>query len=195
MKIGVISDTHGNVNAWRRATAHFDGVDLIIHAGDVLYHPPRLGWSEGYDIPAFAEAVNGSSVPIVFVQGNCDPHVYEELLDTSVHAPNALVEHGGVRIFVMHGHLFGLKGQVMTREQMIEAGRRAGADYFVSGHTHVPVLDDVGGLVLMNPGSPSIPKFEISGEPAPSVGIIAGDGAKIININDGSVIMEVKRGR
>ncbi|NLU43022.1 MAG: phosphodiesterase, partial [Firmicutes bacterium] len=42
MRIGVISDTHGSVTAWRKA---YDQVlrsaDLIVHAGDLLYHGPR----------------------------------------------------------------------------------------------------------------------------------------------------------
>ena len=46
MKIGVLSDTHGNITALKRALDLFANVDLIVHAGDVLYHPPRLGCTE-----------------------------------------------------------------------------------------------------------------------------------------------------
>ena len=58
------------------------------------------------------------------------------------------------------------------------------------GHTHVPVLEDVGGMLLMNPGSPAIPKYEANGEPIPTVGLITDSGAKIINITDGSTLIE-----
>jgi hypothetical protein len=185
MKLGVISDTHGNIDAWNRAIPFFEGADLIIHAGDVLYHPPRLGWMEGYDIPAFVEALNGSKTPIVIAQGNCDPQVYEELLEMPVQSPYALVEFEGVRIVVNHGHL-------LTPDAMIDLARRYKARYLISGHTHVPDLDHYGDVILMNPGSPAIPKIEIDGSPAPSVGLITETGARIVNLNDGSLILEAK---
>lgn len=183
MKIGVISDTHGNIAALDRALKIFEGVDVIVHAGDVLYHPPRLGCTEGYDIPAFVERLNSLTIPVIIAQGNCDPQVYEELLKMPVQSPYAFLDFGGVRVVANHGHL-------MSREQMVETGRRYRVHYFVSGHTHVPVLEDVGGVVLMNPGSPAIPKYEVNGEPVPTVGIITDSSAEIINIADGSVLMQ-----
>lgn len=186
MRIGVISDTHGSVAALRKALELFADVDMIIHAGDVLYHPPRLGCGEDYDIPAFVETLNGLSVPVVIAQGNCDPQVYEELLEMPVQSPYAHVSRENLSIVVNHGHL-------LTRERMIEVGRRYHADYFISGHTHVPVLEDVGGLVLMNPGSPAIPKYEVDGRLVPTVGLITETGARVIDLNTGAVVLELTR--
>ncbi|MCE5322624.1 phosphodiesterase [bacterium] len=183
MKIGVISDTHGNIAAYEKALGFIGDADLIVHAGDVLYHPPRMGFMDGYDIPALAEAINSSEIPIVIAQGNCDAQVYEELLKIPVQSPYAYVSCTGVRIVINHGH-------TLSRDQMIDLGKRYKAHYFISGHTHVPVLEDAGDLVLMNPGSPSIPKYEIDGKPVPSVGVITDTGARIININDGSIIAD-----
>ncbi|MEN6356565.1 MAG: phosphodiesterase [Armatimonadota bacterium] len=185
MKIGVISDTHGSIAAYEKALRFIGGADLIVHAGDVLYHPPRMGFMDGYDIPALVEAINSSDIPIVIAQGNCDAQVYEELLKIPVQSPYAYVSCCGVRIVINHGHM-------LSREQMIDLGKRYGAHYFVSGHTHMPVLESADGLVLMNPGSPSISKYELDGRPVPSVGVITETCAKIINIDDGSVIAELK---
>ena len=184
MKIGVISDTHGNVPAFRRALELFSGADLIIHAGDVLYHPPRLSIQDGYDIPAFVDLLNNSPIPILIAQGNCDPQVYEELLDIPSQSPCVVAEMSGARIVANHGHL-------LTREMMANLGRKYKANYVISGHTHVPVLEDVGGVILMNPGSPAFPKFEIDGRPVPSVGIIDDSGARIVRLDDGSTILAV----
>ena len=182
MLIGVISDTHGNVAAFRRALEFFEGADMIVHAGDVLYHPPRLGCAEGYDIPAFVDVLNGLETPVVIAQGNCDAQVYEELLMMPVQSPYAYTCWNGVRILANHGHL-------LTKDQMIELGKRYKADYFISGHTHVPVLERIDGVTLLNPGSPSIPKYEVNGKPAPSVAIITENGANVINIDTGNTIM------
>ena len=184
MKIGVISDTHGDIIAFRKALERFEGADMILHAGDVLYHPPRLRCGEGYDIPALVEALNALPIPIIIAQGNCDSQVYEELLEMPVQSPYALVEFEGVRIVANHGHL-------LSREAMIDLARRYKTRYFITGHTHVPDLDPYGDFILMNPGSPAIPKLTIDGKPAPSVGLITDLGARIINLNDGSVITEV----
>lgn len=184
MKIGVISDTHGNVTAFKKALEFFKDADMIVHAGDVLYHPPRLGCTDGYDIPSLVDVLNNLDIPIVIAQGNCDAQVYEELLQMPVQSPYAHASFDGTNIVINHGHL-------LTRGQMIDLAIRYKAKYFVSGHTHIPVLDKIDDVVLMNPGSPSIPKYQVAGKLAPSVGIIAETGAKIINIDSGEVIMEI----
>ena len=82
--------------------------------------------------------MNSLSIPVVIAQGNCDPQVYEELLQMPSQSPYAYVSRDDIRIVANHGHL-------LTRDAMIDLARRYKADYFISGHTHVPVLEDVGG--------------------------------------------------
>ena len=183
MKIGVISDTHGNIAALDKALGNLEGADLIVHAGDVLYHPPKLGWIDGYDIPGFVERLNHLEIPIVIAQGNCDAQVYEELLNIPVQSPYALVEFEGIRIVANHGHL-------LSRSRMIDVARRYKADYFISGHTHIPALERVDGITLMNPVSPAISNYEVNGRSIPTVGIITESGARIVNIEDGSTVQE-----
>jgi uncharacterized protein len=186
MKIGVISDTHGRIDAWKKAEKIFAGADLIVHAGDVLYHPPRLGYTEGYSIPEMAEALNNSPIPIVIAQGNCDAQVYEELIDIPVQSPYAFTQIDGFRVFVSHGHL-------LTPEGMIAQARKFHADVLITGHTHLPVLERTNGLILLNPGSPAIPKFEVEGKKIGSVAVISDENIRIVNIEDGSTLFELKR--
>jgi putative phosphoesterase len=184
MKIGVISDTHGNMDAVRLAFATWGEVDLIVHAGDVLYHPPRLGFTEGYNIPGTAELFNSLTIPLVISQGNCDAQVYEELLNAPVSAPYAYAQIGGIGLLASHGHL-------MHKSELIKLASRFGAKYAITGHTHVPELKIVDGIVYMNPGSPSLPKYELNGILVPSVGIITDNGTSIISVPDGVVLMEL----
>ena len=184
MKIAVISDTHGCIDAYNKALEHFDGADLIVHAGDVLYQPPRLTLSEGYDIPALADAINGSAIPVVIAQGNCDPQVYEELLEVPVQAPYAVVQWENTRLLINHGHL-------INKDDMIQLGAKYRAQYVISGHTHIPVLERVGEVVLMNPGSPAIPKYEAAGRAVPTVGLIEDGGAKIIDVDNGAIVLQL----
>jgi putative phosphoesterase len=184
MRIGVISDTHGHIEAWKKAENVWNGVDIIVHAGDVLYHPPRLQGLPGYDLLAMVEALNSSVTPIVIAKGNVDPEVYEELLKMPVQSPYALVQAGDVRIVANHGHM-------LTREQMIETAKRYKADVFVSGHTHIPVLEKVDDTVLLNPGSAAIPKFDVDGKPTGTVALIEDRSIRVLSVEDGRVVFEL----
>lgn len=182
MKIGVISDTHGVVPAWQKAMDIFTGADIIVHAGDVLYHPPRIGFTPGYEIPELVKLMNACPIPIVIARGNCDAEVYEELLDTPVLSPYAFVQASGLRIVIHHGH--GLDEEGMSR---LAAKYRA--DVFVTGHTHIPVLRRINGAIHINPGSPAHPKFEREGIAVTTVGLISGDEIRIVELETGKEIM------
>lgn len=79
--VGLISDTHGLLRP--QALVALEGVDLILHAGDVC----------GDDIlAALAELA-----PTLAVAGNCD--------DDPALPPHRLETVGGLRILLHHGHL------------------------------------------------------------------------------------------
>lgn len=181
MKIGLISDTHGDMQAWRRAMERFDGPNLILHAGDVLYHPPRIPPGPGYDTMGLAEMINSSEMPIVIARGNVDPEVYEELLRIPAMSPYALVEFGGLRIVVTHGH-------TLTADSLKALPDKYGAHIIVTGHTHVPVVERVGRAVHVNPGSPAHPKFERAGRATATVGMISDDAVRLVELESGEEI-------
>mgnify|MGYP000936401657 CR=1 FL=1 len=183
MKIGIISDTHGNVDVWDTAMQIFKGAEIILHAGDVLYHPPRMCCSEGYNIPELANRINESTIPIVIARGNCDAEVYEELLQIPVLSPYAFVQHAGLRIVVQHGH-------TLIPQSMQSLAEKYRADIFITGHTHTPVIERMGEAVHINPGSPSIPKLMKNGCPLPTVGIIEGGTIRIVGL-DGSEVLSM----
>ena len=182
MKIGVISDTHGVVPAWEKAMAVFSGAEMILHAGDVLYHPPRIGFTAGYDIPALAHLINSSPIPIVIARGNCDSEVYEELLEIPVLAPYAVVEIGGLRLVIQHGHN-------LSPEDIRRLAGKYGADVFITGHTHLPVIERLDAGVHLNPGSPSQSKLERNGEIVPTVGIVEDGIVRVVELDTGAEVL------
>ncbi|HAZ38042.1 MAG TPA: phosphodiesterase, partial [Clostridiaceae bacterium] len=48
MKIGIISDLHGYPEQFKKAINILKGSDMILCAGDILYHGPRNPILEGY---------------------------------------------------------------------------------------------------------------------------------------------------
>lgn len=184
MRIGVISDTHGNLQAFNTSLKVLGEIDMLIHVGDVLYHPPRLGFTEGYDIPQLAEAINNLDYPVLISQGNCDSQVYEELLDVPMMHPYAYAQMGTFGILASHGHF-------MEKHHLIELASRFRAKAALSGHTHIPIIEKIGGIVYMNPGSPALPKHETDGISLPTVGLLTDESASIICTVDNKIIMQL----
>ncbi len=144
-RIGLISDTHGLV----RPEVHraLNGVEFILHAGDV-------GGDEILDELSII-------APVRAVFGNTDPPGnprLEPAIDMSV---------DGLRIHVSHGHELGVPKPAKLLA-------RYAADVIVFGHTHEPVVVNVDGRLVVNPGAAGPARFEIK----PSVAILEIAGGK-----------------
>ncbi|MHB1420495.1 MAG: phosphodiesterase [Bacillota bacterium] len=182
MKIGIISDTHGDAKAWTLALKnHFKYANLILHAGDVLYHGPRNPLVAAYNPAALADELNQSPVPVMIARGNCDAEVDQSVLDVPVESPYLLIHDGQRRILLHHGHRW-------SEEETHRLAVKYAVQVVVSGHTHLPRLEKAGGVVWLNPGSCSLPK---PGNP-PSVAILDGEQARIIELENGRLLWEIR---
>jgi uncharacterized protein len=132
LRIGLISDTHGQLRAdVHRALA---GVGRILHAGDV-------GGDEILDELALI-------APVQAVRGNCDDPWDPRL------AAQLDLEVGGVRIHVSHGHELG-------RPAATTVAASYDADVCVYGHTHRQVVERVDGRLIVNPGAAGPRRFDL----------------------------------
>ncbi|BBB93045.1 MAG TPA: phosphodiesterase [Methylomusa anaerophila] len=152
MKVGIISDTHGCCETWQKVfSKYFHDVDLIIHAGDVLYHGPRNTIPPEYDPKQLAEIINNCPVPIVTACGNCDAAVDQMVLKIPIQSPYAYIVLNNIRIVVTHGH-------ELTDTAKSELAKQFKADLFITGHSHLPALTKADDIVYLNPGSPGMSK-------------------------------------
>lgn len=134
IRIGVLSDTHlgdtGQAAAFLHAVAarHFAGVDMILHAGDVV-------------APALLAVF--SPCPVYGVRGNMDPAAPD--------LPHKrILTAGGVRIGLIHG--WGPSEGLVQR--VCQAFHDIPLDCLVFGHSHAPLCQKrESGLLLFNPGS------------------------------------------
>ncbi|NLJ81175.1 MAG: phosphodiesterase [Firmicutes bacterium] len=174
MLLGIISDTHGSVRAWREALAGpLAAADQIFHGGDLLYHGPRNPFPSEYDPQELALLINQCSVPVFAVRGNCDSEVDQMLLAPVLQCPYLLADHPRGRILVTHGHHFNYQAAQAL------AGR-LGVKIWISGHTHEPLLEQKGALIFLNPGSPALPKGDL---PRRSVALISSEEIQLIDID------------
>ncbi|MCB5935117.1 phosphodiesterase [Caldibacillus thermoamylovorans] len=152
MKLGFISDTHGGYEDTLQALDLLKGAELVCHVGDVLYHGPRNDLPKNYDPKQLTELLK-SRTDIVYVRGNCDADVDEMVLEQDLSQKSRVIEFDHYRFYVVHGY-------EETEEERLQRAKELGCQVVVSGHTHVKVLEKRDGVIVLNPGSTTIPKDE-----------------------------------
>ena len=158
MKIGVISDTHipsvGREPPPEVAAA-FHGVDAIIHAGDI-YVPSCLDWLEAI-APVYAVEMEGD---FHFKE---DPRVVDKkrvlhLEGHTIGLVHDLMVPGMAQEVTEHSPLskhFPPDGNLSTA---LETVFDVAVDIVIFGHTHYAIVEEYQGILMVNPGSPSLPK-------------------------------------
>ena len=150
MKIGVMSDTHGSLVYFEKALEVLSDCDILLHAGDVLYHGPRNDLPKGYNPKGVISKINELD-NILISRGNCDADVDQMVINHPIQGPYVLSQFGETRILINHGY-------VDSKEETIKKAKSMGADILILGHTHVKELFVDENLIVINPGSTSIPK-------------------------------------
>jgi len=128
LKILVLSDSHGRKSFIHDAVAG-ESPDWILHLGDNDKDCSEI-------IPEFPE------IPLRTVRGNCD------VISAGLDMDEFILE--GKRIFMTHGHLFGVK---TGKTNIVNTAKSRNADILLFGHTHIPHYSVMDNLSMINPGS------------------------------------------
>lgn len=179
MKIGLISDTHGDIKAWQELSTYLRDCDLVVHAGDVLYHGIFNPILESYKPLLLAEELNRFPVPLYFSRGNCDSDVDQLALNFPLTSPYLVLYLGELTILAHHGHLY-------SEEELFKLAKQWKVNLILTGHTHSYHLKKEDGVLLVNPGSPSLPK---DNKP-PTFAVLEKGRVKIVRIKDGDLLEE-----
>lgn len=164
--IAVVSDTHASADyelagAVGRAVR---GADVVVHAGD-------------FTSEAALETFQREADRLVAVHGNADDAPVADRLPVA-----RVFEEGGVRVAVVHtqrGGETGLRYFAAERE----------ADVVVSGHTHRPLVERTGDVLLLNPGSHERPR---GGHPTFAELSLENGGVEgAIRTTDGTMVAEI----
>ncbi len=138
-EIGVVSDTHIPARALYlppELFKVFDGVQLILHAGD-LVDEKVIG-----DLSALA--------PVEAVAGNMDPPGLQVSLGKL-----KLVKVGSVLIGLLHGDIAGRR---VSFSRVLDLFRPVEPRVIVFGHLHEPLNREEDGTLFFNPGSAVDPR-------------------------------------
>ncbi|UNT94486.1 metallophosphoesterase [Allobaculum sp. Allo2] len=129
------TDYCGQRYPWSRKPAHRTGkayphADLFLHCGDLENSPEYF--------PAW-----------IFVRGNNDYGGNRMMPDSRV------VSYAGIRIYMTHSHRLGYYSRL---EKLAALAKENDCQIAVFGHTHVPLIKKVNGVLLVNPGSMRFPR-------------------------------------
>ena len=136
MKIGILSDTHNNIELTQKAVDIFreTNVDLVLHAGDIT-SPKMLGLFAGLNVK--------------FALGNGDIdsealNAESEKLGFGAIEESTVLTAEGKKIILFHGN------NVPLFRQSVACGEY---DYVIKGHTHIFENYLSGSTRVINPGA------------------------------------------
>lgn len=133
MKIGVMSDTHGDLLSAEKAIKAMGDIDVLIHAGDTFRDAMQLKELTGIDVVA--------------VKGNTD-FACEGDLETIIPLEDK-------RIFLTHGHAYNVK---FGLDRLYYKALETDSDIVIFGHTHMATHITEKDVTFLNPGSVSRPR-------------------------------------
>ena len=134
MRVAVVADTHmpkGSRVLPVECVLRLRAADLILHAGDL-------------SSVAFHDELRSFGPPVHAVHGNVDEPALQTLLPEEL-----TVEVEDVRLGLVH-----VPGPRPGKEARL-IRRFPGCDAVVYGHTHLPQVEQVSGVWILNPGSPT----------------------------------------
>jgi len=146
MKIGLVSDTHfGHPNE----VVLPQWVEAAFTGVDMIVHAGDVETQAA--VSAFSRLA-----PVYVVRGNCD-----YCLQNNPQAMNIEIGCGILTVAHRAGHA---RAAIEPRTRVM-----------VYGHTHISLINQEGMLMVINPGSPTMPR----GGLPPSVAVLTVDGNKI----------------
>lgn len=181
MKIGFISDTHGDYDMFMRALEIFDNPDFIVHTGDVLGY----GHMSETNLTRYIKSMSN----IYLVRGNGDYFDSQKLISRDLEYEKIFnfkkdneKDNEIVKVFASHSHRDSINN-------LYEKAYRNKVDILAFGHTHRKKLDRYDNLIVINPGSTTYPRDLV-----PSCGILntSENLIYLVNLLDGKIIKSIQ---
>lgn len=159
MRLGLIADIHGNYEGLMEALDDMGSVDEVLCAGDAVFQytfsnqvfdvirkmgiRAVLGNHEAVILSPGAERLRNSGA--ILPQNLRFLQSMPEILETRVN---------GKKLLMVHGSPWSpLKEYVFPTSNRLDEIPQLGVDILILGHTHVPMIKQIGRTLVINPGS------------------------------------------
>ncbi len=159
MRIGVVSDIHGNMPGLMRAVELMGDVDELLCLGDSIYDyrfsNEVIGWLRKNRIPTILGNHEWGFLGPHGVRARAAEWVDQELVAWLEAQPYRLeLERHGQRILMVHSTPWEPQGAyVLPGSQELKRFGEVDADIVLYGHTHQQVAERIGSVLVVNPGS------------------------------------------
>ena len=137
MKILICSDSHTRLDYFQKVI-DLEDPEMIIFGGD-------------HSTDAIDMSLVYSEIPFKIVRGNTD-YFDKDTRDIEI------FEVYGKKVFLTHGHLFGVKSNLNEIEKKVVSEN---ADICIFGHTHREYMKEIDGVTYLNPGALQDRKYVI----------------------------------
>ena len=134
--IGIISDTHENEEAIKKAVTIFKkrNVEFVVHCGDII-SPPMLEHFKGLKMKFVFGNNDGEKIGL---NDKAKEFGFEEITDEKE------FEYKRKKFYVYHG----------TKKEKLDAAIKSNKyDYVLIGHTHIKRDEKIGKTRVINPGA------------------------------------------
>jgi putative phosphoesterase len=173
VKIGIISDIHSNAYALNSVMQELTGMDLIFCAGDITGYYPFV--NEVFYII--------DRNPVIIIQGNHDAYLCGDKIKNLSRIDNISLDYtktiitpynlvslkmaskrmeisvDGLKFLIVHGSPWDeLEEYVYPDYPFFEKFYSVAADVVILGHTHYPMIKEIGDKLIINPGSCGQPR-------------------------------------
>lgn len=128
MKILLLSDSHGKKDRIPSILERHTEIGCVVHLGDY-----------GTDVDIVSEVC--PTMPTEAVRGNNDKSAF--------YPEEKVLQLAGRKIFITHGHAYHV-GRDLTA--ITVKAHQEHAEIAIFGHTHIPLVEERDGVLLVNPG-------------------------------------------
>ncbi len=196
MKIGLISDIHGNLRSLKAVLGEFEHlrVERIHCLGDMIGYLHQSSEIIDEVRGSGIESIMGNHEATLLKIIPCPPIRWKEYnMDTiSEHVTSdqiswlsqlvktRTIETDGLRIALYHGSPWNpLEEYIYPDSKRFDEFPALGFDVIILGHTHRQMLKRIGKMMVLNPGSCGLPRDGIAGASAAVFDTSVGDATFI----------------
>jgi putative phosphoesterase len=213
MRLGLISDIHGNLRALRAVLKELEGMELdgIYCLGDMVGYLHQSSQVVDEVMNSKIQTIMGNHEATVLGILNCSAKRWKEYNMDAVReslserqrtwlkglAPSSILDIDGHKCALFHGSPWSpLEEYIYPDSTKFDEFSALGFRVVFLGHTHRKMLKQVGGVTILNPGSCGLPR---DGSPGASAAVYDSSSGKATFINAeydvNATIEEAKRSK
>lgn len=159
MRIGVVSDVHCNIEGLERAVELMGAVDELLCLGDSIFEYRFSNEVVRFLRDRGAHTILGNHEHVFYgaqgVRARAAEAIDAELMDWLADQPyRRALDLDGRRVLMVHSTPWEPYGNYVTRSSAdLQRFGEVDADVVVYGHTHQQLVEQVGSVLVVNPGS------------------------------------------